>query len=245
MSIRISNLKKRWEALELELFVPARLSRRQMEAIEHVRRTPHTHSALTQLSRALPVALATMPAEQTTRLLGLADQDDKVGRVQCYEKHMMKDRSLLNDDLKKLHHALFQITPRHTGLEFEVGEYRHQRAARLHADTETTQPISRNVGYVMRFGALPLEAITGERLHKATADEMRIIHKAREYLPNNSANFDALTELREQKILKPLPLATLYMFLSGTQYGTLHCSSPVRPEGVRSGFIRYTSKYTA
>lgn len=226
ISSQIAEIHAEYKALNLELSVPAKLTRDDFEAVLLARQNP-----VDDIYRArLPISVAHFKDEKQKELMGFEDAFRSGMLEICrnaergYEDAYVRDADKINQVFFKANTVLCFFSEMHL---------RTQTSAYV-GDIHTDWGEPHYALYLTRVGALPVLYISGKKDVEAS-DEVRALIK--EGSRGSSPEYEPAREkLREMKILEALPLGDVGLFLTRPQYyydlpdlGTKHCSSPVPP----------------
>lgn len=202
--------------------------------------TLHRRSKLLRLNLPLPVA-AIKPAVSAV-LMDIARQDTPATQ-KAWSSDTRRDKveSDLLGDFKLISAALLNNVQDEIFVTLRAQTYHAPATPSLHADQT-----GGDRQFIARVGSLPFAAINGAKHHRANqATRQLIAQGSKQIYPAEMTA--ALQTLRENKILEPAALDTVYLLYpeyipsrSGSKRlfpGTLHCSAPVTAP-TASAFIR-------
>ena len=244
----IRSLREQWDALQLDLLVPAKLTDRDFAAILAARE----NSADPIFRRRLPMIVARFKRAAREEIMRRAREERKLYTsypnpdVGEYSREAEKLAQRYQADIRKINRVLFNA-PVTNEVEMEFGLYREKRFEELHADEyDCREKHEAKLIYSGRIEALEMWAVKGWKQVAASKKIKRLFDEAR-----FTGSIFARRELRDLKILAPVPANAVTLMLGvpketimrgrsirpgETDRGTLHCSGPVHPGGVYSAF---------
>jgi len=224
----IATLRNQWDALlKLDVLAPAKLTDEDLEIVLAARNEAPNR----EVGARMPMIVAQFKKAAQKEIMKRARkktpyaQSDKFGRRYAA-------------DIEKINKVLFGediwfMKGIRSGLSAEayIGRFAEPITGELHSDG------GRGFCYAARLGDLPIWYIRGQDSLNASKKTRGLMRHAQ--YPSGEL---AREELRERKILLPLPFGDVALMLNyENPYitgGTLHCSSPVPKRGAVSAFFR-------
>jgi hypothetical protein len=249
-------LRERWNALKLEVLVPAALRDEELDAIIKFCADQED----TSLYLEMPVTVARFAPEVREELLSFAknkypDRTKSGKNPDALGKDTARLLNRYNSDLSLIHQTLFGIHPC-TGMgdfDYQLGHFKRRRTTHIHVDDLTG-----TFEYISRLGdKIPILAINGRKMVAAMREIPRLIKQA------INGNRGTMQKLIDLKILEPVePGAVVLMATQGFDglpdfdnawdynlgyelQGTLHGSSPVPKGGTYCFFLRTSARVAA
>jgi hypothetical protein len=253
MNDTITTLREQWEALRLELLVPARLTDEDFAAILKARED----SSRRVFVERLPIVVAQFKEAAQEEIMRYAKKQKNV----VYHKTSGLFRTLEPDtfaldvavrygaDIDKINMALFGLgVDPDWKARVEIGLYKKEKAPPIHSDAYLIRlPTKMCMVYASRLGDLPAWVIKGRDDLNASREVRQLIKKAEKGFWGRAAR----TELRERGVLVPTNLGDVILMRAGPiaslmeirkimeeGVSTRHCSSPVPKGGSYSAFLR-------
>jgi len=218
MKDSVTTMRAKWNALQLQLLVPAPLTDEDFAILATAREDPLNQAFLEHT----PLVVARFREDAQDEIMHCARLFAKTGIVLPYHRAYISDTTAINK-------ILFGTASETS--DTLLGFFSTSRARCLHGDGNNgPHPI-----YLGRIGALPAWYIRHKDEMTASDEVRRLIEEAGE--PEGE---EARQELERREILIQLPLNDVALILSRTSEkfaGTMHCSSLLPPEGAYSAFF--------